>query len=210
MKVLGIVGGIGSGKSFVADCFARLGATVIDADTIGHQVLDDGRVREALVQTFGADILRHDGSVDRRALARRVFAPGDEGVRSLRQLEMLTHPEIERRIETRLQELRSQNVPVVVLDAAIMLQTGWHRVCDELIFVEADDSTRYARVACRGWSRDEWQARERRQSPLDWAKAQCKWVVFNGGEPATSVEDQVGSIWERMGLGRGALGASES
>lgn len=197
MKVIGVVGGVGAGKSYVAQAFARLGAVVIDADRVGHDVLELETVRAELRAVFGPEIFSAQGRVDRRALARRVFSPGEQGAEWLRRLEAITHPEIERRLRRRLVELAQQGTAAVVLDAAIMIRTGWHRLCDVLVFVDADQTTRAARAAQRGWSDEEWRTRESRQLPLDEMRRHCSDVVFNGGQNAPSVDQQALSLWKR-------------
>ncbi|HMP78254.1 MAG TPA: dephospho-CoA kinase [Pirellulaceae bacterium] len=201
MIVIGIVGGVGAGKSYVASLFGKLGAVVVDADRIGHEVLNDPSIRCQLQSLFGMEIVAATGEVDRKRLAHLVFGAETEHANRLQQLESVTHPEIEKRLRNKLDELRARGVVAAVLDAAVMMRTGWHRVCDVLVFVEADEETRWSRVASRGWNREEWEFRESRQTSLVDAKSACRWAILNGGQVSPSPWDQVNLIWERLGLG---------
>ena len=151
MLVIGIAGGIASGKSLVADCFNHFGALVLDADQIGHEVLKDPTIINSIVELWGNIILK-DGEVDRGALAKIVFDPGINGTKSLQQLEQITHPAIGKKIQAQLSELRSESKsPAVVLDAPIMFKANWDRICDKIVFVKADLFQRQQRASQRGW-----------------------------------------------------------
>ena len=118
MLVIGIAGGIASGKSSVADCFERLGAVVLSADKIGHRVLDQLDVKEKILENWGGEVF-NEGQVDRAALGRAVFGSAD-AEHQLAKLEQITHPMIGQRIVERLAALESSGVPAVVLDAPVM------------------------------------------------------------------------------------------
>ena len=123
MIVIGIAGGIASGKSSVADCFERLGAKVVNADRLGHQILDEPEMKQKIVECWGGDVLT-EGKVDRAALARVVFAAAD-AEQQLASLEQMTHPVIGQRIRECLTELELSKAPAVVLDAPVMFKSGW-------------------------------------------------------------------------------------
>jgi dephospho-CoA kinase len=152
--VLGLVGRAGSGKSTVARTLAEDGATVIEADRIGHDVTDyDPDVREALVHSYGADVYLGDGTLDRARVAARVFADRE----ALAALNALVHPRIAARIRERIAAAADG---VVVVDAALMLDWGLDRDCDAVLAVVAPEREQIARlVAGRNWS--ETQARDR-------------------------------------------------
>ena len=163
MRILGIVGGVASGKSMVADVFAGLGAGVLDADRAGHEALRLPHVEAAVRRRWGAAVFGPDGRIDRARLARIVFAPGDEGRNERAELERLTHPEIARLLWRQAAALAAAGVAVAVLDAPLLLETeceDFRRKCDKLIFVEAPRETRLARALARGWSREDFAARE--------------------------------------------------
>ena len=162
--VVGLLGGIGSGKSQVAAAFARQGARVIAGDQLGQAALRDPAVRVRIVSRWGEKILDPSGEIDRRQLAAIVFA--DPGER--RALEAITHPWIRQRIRAEWEEAQNDpRVSFIVLDAAVMLEAGWNEVCDHLLFIDAPRAVRLERIARhRGWSEKEVDAREQAQLPL--------------------------------------------
>ena len=163
MRVVGIVGGIGSGKSHVARRFERFGAVRIDADRVGHEILEQPQVKSAIRSQWGSAVFEASGSVSRSQLARAVFV---EDPRELAILEQITHPQIASRIETQLETL-SQSGSLVLLDAPLLLKAGWDRFCDRILFVECDLATRQRRCATRGWSPQMHHQREQSQTDLD-------------------------------------------
>ena len=179
MLVVGLVGGIGSGTSQAAQMLRDLGATVLDADAIGHEVLREREVIDSLVQRFGRGILTPEGQISRRALAKIVFAPGHEADR--RFLEELTHPRIGRRLEEALAQLRASPAPppVVVLDAALLFEAGWDRHCDKILFLDAPRDLRLERAVARGWSAEQFSAREAAQWPLEEKRRRAQIVIRN-------------------------------
>jgi dephospho-CoA kinase len=176
--VIGLVGGIGSGKTTVAKLLAERGGLIVAADSIAHEALRDPRVRAKILARFGPDVIGPDGEVDRRKLGSIVFA--DEGAR--RDLESWVHPWVRRRAEELIAaaDLDPQ-VGFIVLDAAVMLEAGWRDVYDQLIFVEVPRPIQLQRLQARGWTAEEIAAREQAQWPLTekarWANA----VIHNGG-----------------------------
>jgi dephospho-CoA kinase len=177
--VVGLVGGIGSGKTQAAEIFRDLGATVLDADAIGHEVLREKEVIDALVRRWGRSILGPDGQVRRREVAHIVFAPGHEADR--RFLEQLTHPRIGQRLADALAQLQAlpHPPPVVVLDAALLLEAGWDRYCDLVIFIDAPRDLRLERAVARGWSTEQFFAREAAQWPLEEKRQRAQIVIRN-------------------------------
>jgi len=162
--VIGLIGGIGSGKSQVAAAFARNGARVIAGDQLGQAALRDPDLRARVASRWGEAIVDEQGEIDRRRLGAIVFADPVER----KALEAITHPWIRRHIRAKIEEARRDpRVPLIVLDAAIMLEAGWNEVCDRLVYIEAPRAVRLERVARqRGWSEKEVDARERAQLPL--------------------------------------------
>ena len=202
MLVVGIAGGIACGKSLVARQFHRLGAKVLDVDRIGHRVLQDPEVLEAIRTEWGDCILSADGNVDRKALADIVFASEPDGQPSqLEILERLTHPRITELVKQELLQLKLDNsVPAVVLDAPVMFKAGWDRLCDKIIFVDVPFELRAERaMASRNWSQDELNARENRQLPLAEKQKRATNTIDNSGTPAKLFE-QVRALWNQWGL----------
>lgn len=198
MLIIGLAGGVGSGKSFVARCFQELGAVVLDADRIGHEVLDEPEIQKKLTGNWG-DQLLSGGSIDRKKLARIVFGP-DADASELLRLEEITHPSIRAKLETSLDDLRSGGKnPAVVLDAPIMFRAGWHGFCDKIVFVDTTLRHRQQRTAERGWEANEVEKREARQWPLDKKRSLSTDVIDNTG----TLEDtrkQVTRLWARWNL----------
>jgi dephospho-CoA kinase len=191
VAVIGLIGGIGAGKSRVAALLAESGAKLIDADVVGHALLDQRPVRDEVVARFGPDVLDRAGAdagapprIDRRALGAIVFADPA----ALRRLEAILHPRMRRTFERAIarEARRGQGPGCVVLDAAILLEAGWDALCDRIVFVDAPREVRLARLAeARGWTAAMLADREAAQWPLDRKRARADVVVVNddGIEP---------------------------
>ncbi len=193
MYVVGLTGGIASGKSLVASRLAELGAVLIDADVIAREVVEPGSpVLERLVERFGSHILGADGSLDRQKLAHEVFG----NPRALSDLNAITHPAIGAEIARRLQDLRDTDA-VVVLDAALLVETG-RAGLDKLVVVAARPETQLKRLT-ELRQMDEAEARRRieSQAPLEEKIAKADVVIWNEG----TVEEllaQVDRLWEEL------------
>ncbi len=179
--VLGIVGGIGAGKSMVAAELARIGGSVIPADTFGHEALREPEILAKAKARWGNAILNPDGSVARRPLGKIVFADKQE----LDYLESLVFPFIERKIVEAIQKGQADaEVDFLVLDAAILLETGWQKHCDKVLYVDVPRSVRLERLrASRGWDDAELTRREGNQLPVEEKKRRSDAVVDNQGSP---------------------------
>lgn len=206
--VIGVAGGVASGKSLVTDCFGHFGAAVIDADRAGHEVLLQAEVQAAIVDRWGAEMLR-DGTIDRSRLAQIVFADNPQAAGELEHLEQLTHPAIGRRLEQQLADFRQQQRPAVVLDAPVMFKAGWQRLCDQIVFVDAPRTLRLQRAQERGWSADELDRREARQAPLELKRAQATACIDNSQSKAHTYQQAV-QLWIGWGLSLSASRTSPS
>jgi dephospho-CoA kinase len=193
--VVGLIGGIGSGKSRVAAELARHGARVIAADQVGHEALRHPDIRDRVVRRWGPQILDAQGAVDRRRLGAIVFADGAE----LKALEALVHPWMDGRIAAEIAAARADPaVALVVLDAAILLEAGWNRHCDWLVYVHAPRDVRLRRLAeQRGWSTKEVAARGDAQLPLTDKVSRADFVVDNTASAAelTRQVEELLSYW---------------
>jgi len=180
--VLGLVGGIGSGKSVVAKMLEEMGGYIIDADQLGHEALRQPGIATQVVERWGKQVLDESGQVKRGRLAKIVFADPKER----EALEAMVFPWIERRIDEEARKAeQNSKAQFTVLDAAILLETGWGQVCDRLAFVNVPREQRLARLASsRGWSAKEVEAREAAQMPLDDKRARADWVIDNNGDLA--------------------------
>jgi dephospho-CoA kinase len=148
-------------------------------------------VRRRLVSWWGSDILNH-GRVDRAAVARRVFGSTAERER----LNALVHPRIGRELRREIAGARRRG-GILVVDAALLLETGSDAACDVLVFVEAPRAARGRRAAARGWTDAEWRRRERSQWPLRRKKMKADYVIDNGGTLAAA-RRQVESILQEI------------
>jgi len=181
--VVGVTGGVGAGKSSVAAAFESLGAAVIDSDRMAHRQLRQPDVVATLCEWWGDSVRSADGGVDRAAVASIVFDAPDE----LSRLEGLLYP----RMEVERRQLMDQldgdpAVRGIVLDTPKLFEAGVDALCDAVVFVDADEAVRAARVAAsRGWTRKELRRREKSMEALDKKRAKADYVVTN----LTSTED---------------------
>ncbi|MBN1442761.1 MAG: dephospho-CoA kinase [Planctomycetes bacterium] len=186
--IVGILGGIGSGKSTVAHLLAEQGAELIDADALARAEIERPEVRREIEAWIGPEAFREDGGVDREALARRVFPHPQD----LHRLEQLVHPGVLLRIDQRIEDfLSSRRAPqpeglaggVLVLDVPLLATSPLLRRCDAVIYVEADPQRRVERVRPRGWSAEELGRRESLQPPLEEKRRIATAVIDNNGRP---------------------------
>lgn len=192
--VIALVGGVASGKSAVAEAFARRGAAVVNADTAGHEVLKDPEVLRELASAFGADVIVN-GEVDRKILGAKVFA--DPAL--LARLNAITHPRIRLRTQAKIEAgLNDPSIKAVVLDISLLLESkAYEGKYSLLVFVEADEATRETRAAQkRGWEKGEVARRQANQLNLTEKKNRADVVIDNTGTP-NDLERQVDAIWHK-------------
>ncbi|MFC1956573.1 dephospho-CoA kinase [Chloroflexota bacterium] len=143
MKVIGLTGGIGSGKSTVARFLAKQGAVIIDADKVGHEALQPGsEAHQQAVAAFGEKIIAADGNIDRAGLGKIVF----DNPEALAKLNRIMHPPMYNIVEAQLEEYRRQGVGVAVIDAPLLLEAGWDSLVDEIWVTAAPESTVLKRI----------------------------------------------------------------
>ncbi len=205
--VLGVLGGIASGKSRAAELLAGSQGVVIAADALAHQVLDSIEVRALLVERFGEQILDSEGAIDRPALARVVF----EDPQARHELEGWTHPRVRARILEELSQAQRLGVPRIVLDVPLLLETATRPagsplespslpgLCDLLIFVDAPPEVREQRAReRRGWPAGEVARREAAQIPLDEKRERADHVLLNTGTEDELIE-AIDALNQRIG-----------
>ena len=186
MNILGVVGGIGSGKSLVAQLLTQhSGAVRLDADRTGHEVLRQPAVKEAIYARFGDSVFDPafglNGEINRRTLAALVFSLTEKGVDDLAFLNNLTHPRITAEFRRTLAELERQKVGRIVLDAPLLFEAQWNEFTTGVIFVDAPEPVRWNRCEQRGWSRAEFLAREAAQWPAAKKREQADYILPNAG-----------------------------
>jgi dephospho-CoA kinase len=183
--VLGIIGGIGSGKSAVAALFARQGCAVIDSDALGHEAINSSEVKAELRQWLGEAVFDADGQVNRKAVGRLVFADADK----LKRLNGLVHPRIdERRKVLMARYLADPGVKAIIWDTPLLVEVGLDRECDAVVFVRVRDEIRRERVfKNRGWSAAELEKREKSQIGLDKKALIADYYIDNSGDEVASL-----------------------
>jgi dephospho-CoA kinase len=178
MRVLGLTGGIGSGKSMVAQIFAQLGAVVIDADQLAREVVEPGQpALQEIAATFGRDVLLPDGRLDRPRLAGIIFAdPAERG-----KLDAITHPRIRARIEEEIKARRSEP-GVLIVDIPLLYENDRTHSVERVIVVWVDPQTQLRRIRRRdGLSAEAARQRIAAQMPLDAKRARADHVIDNSG-----------------------------
>lgn len=197
MLTIGLVGGVASGKSFVAECFRQLGAAVLDADKTGHAVLYEPAIIDAIRGRWGDGVLDAQGNVNRSAVAKIVFAPGNDAEKQF--LQKLTHPRIEARLQRQMEQLQASDSPppAVVIDAALLFDAGWDKLCDKIVFVDAPRDIRLERAVARGWSAEQFAAREAAQMPLE-EKRNRSHIAIRNARSRENVREVVRLTWEQL------------
>ena len=192
-KVIGLSGGIASGKTTVAKMFEALGAVVINADEIAREVVERPPVRQKIVRRWGREMMK-GGALDRRRLAAAVFADAKE----LRALEGMTHPAILREIQRRIRRHRASKAPLIVLDAPLLNEARLDRVCDAQVFVAARAAQRCARSRReRQWTGKDLARREAQQMALDTKRRRATYVIDNSATRAATGA-QVRALWKAL------------
>lgn len=196
MLLIGLTGGIGSGKSVVAQIFKRLGAHLIDADELAHEaVRPDGPVLKRIVEAFGPDVLNSDGTLDRVKLGRRVFEDPEKRER----LNSIVHPYVFREEERRRKEIEQKDPKAIVLfDAALLIETGSDQLMDKVVLVTIDRRKQIGRIMKRdGLSREEAVRRIEAQMPQSKKKSRADYII-DGGQPLQTIEDQVRKVYQEL------------
>ena len=199
MHVIGLTGGIGTGKTSVADMLSELGAAVVDADKVGHEAYRPGAdAWRAVVDAFGKGILTGDGEIDRKKLGAIVFGDPAE----LAKLNSIMHPRMYRMMEGRLEELRSDGCKSAVIEAALLIEADWQPLTDEVWVVTAPEDDAVMRTATRsGLSEDAVRARIASQMSQAERVQHADAVVENDGTQE-DLRRTVTETWNRRVLAR--------
>jgi len=196
--LLGIVGGVASGKSIVAQLLERKGAAVIDADRLAHEVLKLNDLKQQARERWGETVFGPDGQIDRKRLGQIVFAPAPEGPRELKVLEQWTHPRVRQMIDERIRQISAEGTATaIVLDVPLLVEAGWHQLCDHVLFVDVPREVREARALARGWTAQEFAGRESAQQPLAEKRGVAGVVIDNSGSLEAS-QAQIDNFWDSL------------
>lgn len=193
--VLGLIGGIGAGKTAAAKCLAARGGFVIDCDKLGHIALDVPEVKRQLTERWGERVSHPDGTANRRAIAGVVFDAPAERV----WLEGVVFPVIGELANAEIRKAEAGPAArFSVLDAAVLLEAGWGDHCDRILYIDAPRELREQRVFARSkWTPADLTAREAAQWPAERKKLQADVVILNDGSPEQLQEriDHVLTAW---------------
>ncbi len=199
MRVIGLTGGIASGKSTAAKLLGELGAQVIDADVLGHEAYNPGTSAfQAVVQAFGEDIVAEDGSINRRALGGKVF--GNDV--ALKRLTDIVWPEIRRLAELEIHKIRGENpTAVIVLEAAVLFEAGWEDIADEIWVVVVEPEIAIERAMQRdGADRSAIEARINSQLSNEERTAKAHLIIDNS-EDEEALVSRVKAAWKHVANG---------
>ena len=196
MKTIGLTGGIGSGKSTVSQLLAELGAFVIDADKVGHEIYLPGKEAwNQVTAAFGQDILADDQTIDRKKLGAIVF--GSDEAR--KQLNAIVHPLMFKDIEQRIQAKRAKGFTApIVVEAAILIEANWTPLADEVWLVETNKEAVIERVAeQRGLAAKDTEARIFSQLSNEERRKHAHLVIQNDGS-LEDLKQRVSQAWEQL------------
>lgn len=189
--VISLIGGIGSGKSSVSQELSRRRCVhLINADQIGHEVLQEDSVIEQMKATFGSKVIDESGAVSRPAVASIVFGDSPEQQQALENLENIVHPHIRSRIQNKIWAARqSGSYDLIILDAALLLEGGWDSVCDLVVYLEVPEEIRLQRVTeNRNWTESDFRKREASQLSLVEKKARSDCSISNHSDLKAAVD----------------------
>lgn len=192
MKVIGLTGGIGTGKSTVSKFLAELGAVVIDADKVGHEVFRPGTEGwDDVVATFGKEVLNTAGEIDRKKLGAIVF----NNPEALQKLNQIVHPRAYDLVKSRLDEYRQRGAGVVVVEVILLIEAGWTDLVDEVWVVVASEDTVVKRLKQqRGMSEEEILTRIHSQLSTEERVKHADVVINNDGD-IDEVKAKVKELW---------------
>ena len=194
MKLCGLTGGVGMGKSTAAGFFLQLGARIVDTDELAHELVQPGQPALAEIQNeFGSHLIAPDGRLKRDELARLVFS--DTGAR--KKLEAILHPRIRERWQAQVEIWRGENCPVAMVVIPLLFETGAESSFDKIICAACSPAGQRERLQGRGWSADQVQGRIAAQLPVEQKIARSHFVVWTDGSLA-SHRQQISEIFKRL------------
>ena len=193
--VIGLTGGIACGKTTVAKIFQNLGATIIDLDSLGHQLLkNDPLVYEKLLYSFGCGILNEKGEIDRTKLGRLVFDNPDY----LNVLNSIVHPTIIQLTAEKInQEIAKDKFRIVVLDVVLLIECNMTGMVDSVVLVQADEKIQLQRLIKRGLSEDDARKRIRSQMPFKEKQHFADYIIYTNKSLDDTIK-QAEQVWASL------------
>lgn len=195
MIVIGLTGGIASGKSTVAKMLSELGAVVIDADKVGHEAFrPHTEAWRKVVAAFGKDILGENDEIDRSKLAQLVF----NDPKALKRLNRTMHPLMHSIVEKRIEALRRQGIEVVVLEATLLIEAKWTDLVDQVwVTITPGDTVINRLVSQKGFTGEQAKARINSQTPIS-QRAKHADVVIKNDSDMDMLKKKVGGLWRKL------------
>jgi len=195
MKIIGLTGGIGSGKSTAAQILKEFGAKVIDADKVAHEVFNPGTEGlQKVVETFGEGVLNSNGEIDRKTLGEIVFSDPS----ALATLNGIIHPRAYDLTKSRLEEFRKQGTEVVILEVILLVEAGWDHLVDEIWITTATEDTVVKRLQeSRGLTKEEILTRIHAQTPNEERIKYADVVIENDGS-YEELKTKLSELWNRI------------
>ncbi|MDY4697270.1 dephospho-CoA kinase [Selenomonas montiformis] len=193
MNIIGLTGGIASGKSTVSSFFRQKGAAVLDADRIARELSEPGgKLHAEYVHHFGAEVLQSDGTLNRRRIGQIVFSDPQQK----QWLDAVSHPAIRAELLRKLEQKRNEKQRLILLDIPLLFESGWDKMADKTCLVYVDESVQLQRLMKRdGYTRREAQDRIAAQMPLEEKKKRADYLIDNNGSLMDTVQ-QAEELWK--------------
>lgn len=196
MRIIGITGGIGTGKSTVLHLLEEIyGACIVEADQLAHRLMEPGQsAYREIVKVFGTGILCEDGKIDRRTLGNIVFQ--DE--KALNRLNEIVHPAVKKYILEDIRKKTDEQVSLYIIEAALLIEDGYKEICDELWYIYVEKEERIKRLLHgRGGDREKWERVINSQSSEEYYRLHCD-AVINNGKDLKATTDIVKELLSKM------------
>ncbi len=203
-QIVGVLGGIASGKSLVTQWLEELGATVLVADGIAHDILRQEEVIKEVVRRFGESVLAdHERpQIDRKKLAALVFGSSEHHVAKRSQLEAIVQPRVRIELQKQIDQWKAtQHSGILVLDIPLLIERDWVKQCDCVLMVDTPDAMRREFAAARGWSESQLAAREATQLSIAEKRKNATFILVNDSTQE-QLRDKVQQWWTEQGIDR--------
>ncbi|MGR3317855.1 MAG: dephospho-CoA kinase [Candidatus Anammoxibacter sp.] len=195
LKIIGIVGGIGSGKSTAAKIFHQLGAEIIDADKLCHKLLSNRKVKDKIINIWPDIIEDNSDNISRTKLAEIAFSKRE----NIERLNKILHPIVIKQIKKRISGIkRKKKRNIVVIDAALLEESKLTSLCDTIVFVDTKMELRVKRCGeVRNWDENEIMRREQFQIPIEVKERRTQFTINNNNSKDSAIE-QANNIWDKF------------